>query len=127
MNDGIVIRTAEAKDHGYVLASWLESWRSQVAPGAKPKAWADALGPDVASRMRAGRLVVACDVDDADRLYGFACGKPGRLWYVYVRETRRRRGLASRLVEELGAIESCSVMVPSMQLAAARRGWTWRK
>lgn len=123
----VVIRPATERDYGYVHTSWVESWRYQVAPGAVPKAWADAVGADVASRMRAGRLVVACDVDDADRLYGFACGKAGRLWYVYVRETRRRRGLAARLVGELGDVSSCSTMVPTMQLPAIRRGWKWEK
>lgn len=125
---GVILRPAKPEDMGFVFAAWVESLRGETMPGARPKPWREAIERDVASRMRKGRLVVACDEEDADRLYGFAAGKPGRLWYVFVRDTRRRFGLGAALAAEAcGVVTSSSCMSPTMMLVAARKGVEWRR
>lgn len=121
----VILRIGEPKDYGYCCASWLESLRAAQHPSANARAWRDALSESVARRLRAGSLVVACDSDDADRLYGFACAERDVLHYVYVRSTRRGSGLAARLVVALGAPKKCSVMVPHLVNRAARYGLVW--
>ncbi len=122
----VILRTGEPKDYGYCCASWLESLRAAQHPSANARAWRDALSESVARRLRAGSLVVACDSDDADRLYGFACAERDVLHYVYVRSTRRGSGLADRMWCELGKPALCSVMVPGLLGAASRRSIDWR-
>lgn len=125
---GVILRPAKPEDMGFVFTTWVESLRGETMPGARPKPWREAIERDVASRMRKGRLVVACDEDDADRLYGFAAGKPGRLWYVFVRDTRRRFGLGSALAAEAcGVTYTAAVMTPTMMPVAARHGVEWKR
>jgi GNAT superfamily N-acetyltransferase len=122
----VVLRTGEPKDYGYCLTSWVESLRAALAPDAKARAWSDALSEAVARRLRAGSIVVACDSDDEDRLYGFACVERGVLRYVYTRSTRRGAGLAARMLEALGSPKECATMTPELVAAAARHGIRWR-
>lgn len=127
MMDGMIVRLAQEKDYAFVFSTWCDSWRHESAPWVAATDWKRAVGTQVAARMRKGRLYVACDVDDEDRLYGWCCGKSGRLWWVYVRETRRGMGLGARLVEAVcGQVTSCLVMTPKMAPVAARKGVTWQ-
>lgn len=98
-----------------------------MAPWISVTDWKTAVGGEVLRRLRRGNFVVACDVDDEDRLYGWASGKPGRLWWVYVRDTRRGMGIATRLVEAAceGKPASSMLLTPATADWARRRNVQW--
>lgn len=117
------------KDAGYIASSWAESSGAQLADmtGARPKAWKELIRERISRDMRRHKLAVACDVDDHDRIYGWACGSPGVLAYVYVRDTRRQQGIARALVRYLcGQPKRCTWLTPSVQVLALRHQIEWR-
>lgn len=126
----VVPGTETPKDAGYIAATWAESSGSQLGDmtGARPREWRELLKDRISRDMRRHRLAVACDVDDEDRIYGWACGSPGVLVYVYVRDTRRRLGIGRALVESVcgGAPKRCTWMTPSVQILALRFQVEWR-
>lgn len=101
------LRDAREDDTGFVIGSWLES-HHRGSKLARRVRWADYRDPQrrICRRLlRRGVCVVACDPEAPDHLHGFALGERAGsrlvLHFVYVRQTRRRAGLASALVREL--------------------------
>jgi hypothetical protein len=127
---GILAEAGVDRDAGYIASSWAESSGSQLhdMTGAKPREWKELLRTRLAQDMRRHRLAVACDVDDQDRIYGWACGSPGVLAYVYVRDTRRRQGIGRALVLEVcgGTPKRCLWLTPSVQVLALQHHVEWR-
>jgi GNAT superfamily N-acetyltransferase len=123
----ISLRPGTEADRGYVLGTWLDAYRAAVCPWLPRGELRGALVHRLTKRI-AGGLTVACDDLDADRIYGWACGTRGLLHFVYVRDTRRRAGLARRLVLDVcgGVPGACSMLTPSVQMVAARHGVVWR-
>jgi GNAT superfamily N-acetyltransferase len=103
----VELRTAQDGDQGFVMTSWLESYH-QGSRVARATRWADYREPMrriVRRLLRRSVCLVACDPEEPSHLLGFAVGERDRrrliLHYLYVRQTRRRSGLATMLVGEL--------------------------
>jgi hypothetical protein len=121
----VVIRAAKPADYAYCVDTWVESSRPS---GITPAAWRSAVIEGIAADVRRHKLAVACDEDDAERLYGWACGSAGRVLYVYLTSTRRRMGLGGRLVAEVaGKPTSTAWLTPPAQSWAARHGVVWKR
>lgn len=113
------LRPMEPRDLGYVLGYWLASYGVTVR---EPRgAWRRRERPRILDMILGGECVVAADPDDDDALFGFACGDSGALHYVFVRQTRRRGGLASAMVRALMA----SGVVPLTHTYTTRDGARW--
>lgn len=126
----IVLRPGKKEDHGYVRSTWADSYREAVLPWLPMSSVRQGMARDMLVKLATCTLVVACDVDDPDRIYGWALGSPGVLHYVYMRETRRGMGHGARLVEEAVAPlkpARCTYMTPAAQMPAARRGVIWKR
>lgn len=125
----VLIRAGGAVDHDYIVATWCDSYWAAVLPWDSIGEVRRRLGREIAERLANSRVVIACDVDDRDRIYGWAVGDPGVLHYVYVRETRRKSGHGAALVRAACGeqLERCTTLTPMMQAAAARRGIVWRR
>ena len=103
------IRPVRPTDHNYIIKSWVMSLRGQF-PFSKMSA--DAIckySRRVEALLDTAVTIVACDPDNPDVVYGFACGETGRylgvdsptLHYVWVRKPFRRNGFATSLVHTL--------------------------
>lgn len=118
------------RDVGYIVSTWVESSAAQLGAmtGARVKDWRAVVLERMSSDLRRNAVAVACDAEDEDRLYGWACGSPGKLVYVYVRDTRRRMGIASELVAAVCGErpKRCTWLTPGAQLIALRHGIEWK-
>jgi hypothetical protein len=108
----VSIRPAEATDLGFIVGGWLESYHAGNAPMravrfGRYKPPMRRLIHDILGRST---VLVACDPEAPDHLEGFVVGAMAGsvpvLHYVYVKQTRRKYGLAQMLsaaaLEKLG-------------------------
>ena len=103
----IEVRDAVADDHGFVVSAWLESYHdgSKIARRVLFRDYREAQRRIIHRLLRRSVAIVACDPEATGHLLGFALGERAGntlvLHYVYVRQTRRRHGVARKLVAEL--------------------------
>ena len=93
-------------DSAFVYSSWLRSGLN-----AKPPALARSTYFQEQHRVitalfdaAAGIRLAAVANDDADQVFGWLFGGPGRLDYVYVKPIYRKLGLATALLARLGPV-----------------------
>jgi len=87
-----------------ILSSWLRSLRhgDKRLSRVKPSLYFPAQRDRIASMLEDGsKLVVASFADNPDLILGWACGRTGRLDYVYTKQAYRNVGIARLLVEDL--------------------------
>jgi hypothetical protein len=104
-------RLVLADDLGFVLNSWLKSFRMSSWPSVASDAVyfpnQQRLIGEIAARENA-RLVVACNPDNPGQIYGWACGEratdtsPLIMHYVYVKETFRKMSIGTQLLGQFG-------------------------
>lgn len=101
-----VIRPGGAGDRGYIVDSWLQSYRpSPFATQLPDWAYWSHFGHVgiVESIMESSPALVACLPDARDFIYAWAVGdRRGFLHYVFVRNDFREQGFAKALVDALG-------------------------
>lgn len=96
------IRDAVPHDKNFVLASWKRSYFNQ-RPERDRAEVIRILDRTIAALEKAGmRTLVACSVDRPDFIHGFVCFDSRAVHYVFVRESKRRNGVATELVREAG-------------------------
>lgn len=109
----ISIRPAALEDWGFVIGTWLDSFRDEPEAGmVSMESWYPSMEPELKKLLnrKASRTLVACGDDDPSFLYGFICGEPSQpvplVHYVFVKQPYRRwkdkPGIASRLFAALG-------------------------
>lgn len=94
----IEIREATDADFPFILDSWRKSYR-EVHATRFPKIPFGPIFDERTKRLR-GRAnwLVACAPDDRDYIFGWICGEPPMLHYVYVKKPYRGYGVAKRLI-----------------------------
>lgn len=105
MTDPIDITPAGESDLGLIYGNWLDSFYDAHAAGPLPGDVYRASYRETIDRIlaRAGvRALIARSPRDADALYGFVVAAPGILYYLYVKQPYRRRGIADALMREVG-------------------------
>ena len=121
---GVVFRPMVAEDEGFVLSSWLRSYRDRFARAiaARPheldyrRYWSeDGLKGAVVAQIRRTGGVVCADSEDPETILGWAVGNVECVHYVYVKASCRRRGLGSRLLREIAGGETCSFLTAAGQ------------
>ena len=102
------IRRLREDDRGFVIGHWLTSYWSDAVPRRKGKGgdvprcdWKVPVKARVRVLLDEDVTLVACDPEEDARLFGFVCGGPAALHYVFVRPTRRRAGLGSELLDAI--------------------------
>ena len=83
----------------FVTDSWLESYsRCRDCRAIAVDVYRIVQRDRIARCLESSRIVVATCEADPDLVIGWACGRVGRLHYVYVKARYRRQGVASELV-----------------------------
>ena len=107
----VVYRPMRPDERGFVISSWLLSYRKSMSAGIVPMdRWWEIMEPVVARYLARSRVIVAADPTETTRtadLFGHVVYEtpPGRLpfvWYVYVKHDYRRNGLARGLLRTAG-------------------------
>lgn len=119
----VEIRPLEERDVGFCVGFWLDSLFYGNGDPKEPRSvFKKRERPEIERMLRSDLTVVACDPrTGGEILFGFACGSPSALHYVYALQTRRRGGLGRALVRELMA-RGC---VPSTHTYSTRAGRHW--
>lgn len=100
-----LMRPIRKTDLGYFTRSWLASFRKADAVRGVASPTFYEFHHRVLERLFArGRVVVACDRADEDRILGFCCFEVQRptlvLHYVFVRRDERGHGLGRAMIED---------------------------
>lgn len=110
-----LIRPAEMGDRGYIVQTWLESYR--------PSPWAQQL-PDfgywshfghvglVEALMDRSHVLVACLPERPSWIYGWLAGDHDDLNYAFVRLEFRRQGIGRVLYEAMGKPKTITHVTP---------------
>lgn len=103
---GVSLRHDDTGDYEFILNSWLQSYRdgatgSQLARRMSADRYFSDEGfkGGIIRALTSGTVTVACDTDDPETIYGWACHDGDVLHYVYVRSAWRRKGLGRTLAE----------------------------
>ncbi len=112
---GIELRPANADDMNFVYSSWLSS----VATGEKRRTPKEIVYKNhreiMARALNKSYVLIACMHDHKDQILGWLCYEDTVLHYVYVKQTFRKHGVASMLVNHLNLDEPYTVT-----------HWSWR-
>lgn len=100
----ILIRPMAESDVNLVMNSWLKSFRDCSATwGASNAEYYAAQKAIIARLFRVSQVAVACDPEDHDQVYGWACWTPRDkevlVHYVYVKSLFQRMGVARELMK----------------------------
>lgn len=116
--DGYTLRPANEGDLGFIVHSWTESWHKNSPEMRQVRfgVFRNAMRRRAVGFATRCVTLVACDPDDHSHVLGWACvemrGGIGVVHYVYVREMRRERGLASTLVRSALERAGCAAGAP---------------
>lgn len=120
------VRPADDGDRAFIYATWMRSARGTTPLRELPDKLYhhDRVGYRrcVEGYLERGTTLVACDAAEPDVVYAWACAEGGVLHGVYTRYPFRRRGLATRLLDDLGVWERTHP-VATCELPA---WWQWR-
>lgn len=110
MRPPVRIRDYKPEDLGVVIHAWLLDYRRKAFKrGIVPPVYYIFQERKIKALMDRHPPVIACDMEDEDHVYGWACGakfehedgiKDSVLHYVYVKEAFRGQGVASLLIKE---------------------------
>lgn len=94
----IRLRPGEANDFGFVIDSWIRSYRD--SPWARLAGTCYVAGHDALIKrlMTRSATTVACYEADPDTILGWACTEGRIVHYVYVKHSLRRKGIARMLL-----------------------------
>ena len=134
MSDLYQVRPVIDTDHGYVIDTWRDSFRTE----SEIARWDDDIYRRLMARtvrdiLRADgtRAVVACDREDPDTIMAWAVSRGPELHYVYVRGGRdvsfRKMGLVALLLEG-ETIEAYTFKTAAgvRRMKPDARGWAYR-
>jgi GNAT superfamily N-acetyltransferase len=105
----IPIRPARDSDRNYIVKSWVRSMSGQFPYSRMSAKGVNKYAKRVSALLDTGVTVVACDPENDDVVYGFACGESGEylgvesptLHFVWVRKPFRRNGIGTSLVRTI--------------------------
>lgn len=116
----VAFRAAHTGDLACILSDWLRAFRdsgwAKMCTNQVYYAGQQRLIGEIAARPNA-RLVVACNPDDREQIYGWACGEPAGavgpdgatlpliFHFVYVKQDFRSFGIAKALLRQFGWVE----------------------
>lgn len=93
-----MLRAGVPADHPFVIDSWLLSGRSQAIARDAGRGYAGDMKWLLRRLLERGALLVACDKEEPGAIWGWALTRGSSIFYVYVRQEFRRKGLARALL-----------------------------
>lgn len=97
-------RGVEDGDTNFIYNSFLKSFRlSPVNDGIANSKFFSSLHDKLEDYLKSPdiKVFIAGPPDDKDTIYGWVLGSPNKLVYVYVKQTRRRLTVATKLMQKL--------------------------
>lgn len=105
----IAFRPANRSDRNFVVSTWSTSFRRSMFAGfVSMNTWSEVMHDQIDEAMGRPhvRTLVACAAADPTVLYGFIMATPSMtpplVYYTYVKEPYRRRGIARSLFTAVG-------------------------
>lgn len=94
------IREGKVADVPLILSTWLRGLRygNKYYGAMDAKSYFTNYKRVIEHIISKSVVLVACDDDDEDTIFGYAVVEPGLLHWVYVKELHRRRGIANQLI-----------------------------
>lgn len=93
------LRGLHPSDWNCILKSWLRAYR------ATRPSWRDYYQQKhheiEVYRARGANFTIACDPEDPTTIFGWACGEPPVIHFVYVKPYFRSQGIAKALVKSI--------------------------
>lgn len=103
------IRPYSDSDFNIVIDSWTKSFRgSDFSKNMRSGMYKDYMISHIKSLLERSEVAVACDPDDPNYIFGWACGnqigrsKIPQLHYVWIKEAFREHGIARALLHSFG-------------------------
>lgn len=98
----VVHRTVTTRDLPFITNSWLRSNCKRGYKHLEPQVYYQWHHRVLEALIPASNVIVACDVDDPDRLYGYGVAKYDGptliVHYLYVRDGWRRQGIGRSIL-----------------------------
>ena len=113
------IRAPNEDDWAFVRDSWKKSYRESQRHIPSSLYWR-AQSSEVDGYIGKAEFRVACDPDDADFIWGWACLEGETVHYVFVRNSSRGQGIASMLTSGIAHPIQCSHWSEAAEKIAAK-------
>lgn len=134
------IRDPNKRDITFIVDSWIRSLLQRMTPFDRREIKGETLYPLVAKMTRMGKFLVAIKPNEFtgwngnvaviqdDLIIGWICGNPetSDVYYVYVKDPYRGRGVATELVQRLCGTQRVTVWARvdiQMRESLYRKGW----
>ncbi len=105
------IRKAKAGDIEFIYATWLRSYKhdSPLTKYTKRELFFDQHQKilDTILSNDGVQTCIACDPEDEDLIFGYITFEPKIIHFIYVKYAFRKRGIATKLLEQILNIEQC--------------------
>jgi hypothetical protein len=119
-----VLRPAEEDDLGFVIASWVQSYRQQALARDAGAAYPRQQRRIIQHLLEHANVLVACAPDEPRLILGYAVTGPQVVHYVYVKQDFRRIGIARALVRPYLAAPTAFTHKTHHPIALPA-GWTY--
>jgi len=98
------VRKAKSDDINFIYATWLRSYKhdSPLTKYTKRTLFFDEHQKLLDRLLPKIQVIVACDENDQDLIFGFLAFEPKIVHFVYVKEPFRKMGIARKLIESQG-------------------------
>lgn len=103
MNESIHFRPLSAEDINFFYNSWLVSYRNTLQNLAiSNPIYYQTQKEVIHNCITNGDVIMACDPEDHNSLFGFICYEGNVVHYIYVKYPFRRLGVANELLKKAG-------------------------
>ena len=96
-----------SSDYAFISNAWLRSYRHSAFAGKIPsEVYFYVHEPLIAKIIEASEIIIACNPDDEEQLFGFFCYEHRDSWlrshYIYVKKVFRGMGFATDMLKMAG-------------------------
>jgi hypothetical protein len=96
-----------SSDYAFISNAWLRSYRHSAFAGKIPSdVYFYKHEPLIARVIEASEIIIACNPDDQDQLFGFLCYENKKSWYyahyIYVKKVFRGMDIATDMLKMSG-------------------------
>ena len=97
-----LVRQHQKSDMGFIVDSWTESWHGSTMREVRYRYFRDPCRARINDIVRRNYVLVACDPENPDHIFGYIVYNPESrvVHYMYVTVTRRKTGLARELFQK---------------------------
>lgn len=101
----LILRPSRTNDINFVYSSWLKCYRedSPLTKYTRRRLFFEGHQKILDGLLASPQVqvIVACDGEEQDLIYGYLAYEPGVLHFIYVKEAFRKMGIAKQLMSKL--------------------------